>query len=60
MMKLINFFLACCLMSFTTFSQVNVTKAIDFAVIGTRGETHNLFNYLNEGNYVILSMTLLG
>lgn len=38
----------------SAYSQTNLTTAIDFTVTDVDGNTHNLFDYLNDGKYVVL------
>ena len=38
----------------SAYSQTNLTTAIDFTVTDVDGNTHHLFDYLNDGKYVVL------
>ena len=37
-----------------TQAQTNLTTAVDFTVTDVHGNTHNLFNYLDDGKHVIV------
>ncbi|MCF8372546.1 MAG: hypothetical protein K9H64_13030 [Bacteroidales bacterium] len=40
--------------SFSVFAQTSLTTAVDFTVTDTDSIEHNLFDYLNDGKYVVL------
>ena len=42
------------LMFVSTYSQVSITEAVDFTVTDTDGNVHNLFDYLDDGKYVLI------
>lgn len=42
------------LFAVSLFGQTSLTTAIDFTVTDTEGEQHHLFDYLNDGKYVVL------
>jgi cytochrome oxidase Cu insertion factor (SCO1/SenC/PrrC family) len=42
------------LMAFVLNAQTSLTTAIDFTVTDTQGNQHHLFDYLNDGKYVVL------
>ena len=39
--------------------QTNLTNAIDFTVTDLDGITHNLFDYLNDGKFVVLDFVFV-
>ncbi len=41
-------------------AQVNVDNAIDFTLTDVHGTTHHLFDYLDNGKYVVINLTLMG
>jgi len=41
-------------------AQVNVDKAVDFTLTDVHGTTHHLFDYLDNGKYVVINLTLMG
>jgi len=41
-------------------AQVNVDNAIDFTLTDVHGMTHHLFDYLDNGKYVVINLTLMG
>ena len=44
----------------TGFSQTNLTEAVDFTITDTEGNTHTLFQYLDEGKIVLLDFFTTG
>ena len=42
------------LLSFNSIAQTNLTTAVDFTVTDINGQSHNLFNYLDEGKHVVV------
>lgn len=43
----------------STAAQVNITTAVDFTVTDIKGQSHNLFGYLNAKKWVVIDFTLL-
>ncbi len=48
------------ILSFVSVAQVNVDEAVDFSLTDVDGITHNLFDYLSDGKYVVINLTLMG
>lgn len=46
--------------AFLVNAQVNVDKAVDFTLTDVSGKTHHLFDYLDQGKYVVINLTLMG
>ena len=53
-MKKIFFLVLGVALSFASFAQTDLTTAVDFTVTDTDSVQHNLFDYLNDGKYVVL------
>ena len=53
-MKKLYTTLILCLAMLSVNGQTSLTTAVDFTVTDVHGDTHNLFNYLNEGKHVIV------
>lgn len=54
MKKLLLMLFLSCLTSTMSFAQITLNEAIDFTVKDIDGNTHNLFEYLEAGNYVLI------
>jgi cytochrome oxidase Cu insertion factor (SCO1/SenC/PrrC family) len=53
-MKKIFFAMFGIIFSFSVYAQTGLTTAIDFTVTDTDSIEHNLFDYLDDGKYVVL------
>ncbi len=47
-------------LAFLVTAQVNVDEAVDFTLTDVSGTTHHLFEYLEQGKYVVINLTLMG
>ena len=53
-MKKITFFLSVLALTFSLSAQTSLTTAVDFTVTDINGNSHTLFDYLDDGKYVCL------
>lgn len=51
-MKKITFFLSALALTFSLSAQTSLTTAVDFTVTDINGDSHTLFDYLDDGKYV--------
>ncbi len=51
-MKKVTLFLSALAMSFMLQAQTPLTQAVDFTVTDLNGQSHTLFDYLDDGKYV--------
>ena len=47
------------LFAFSVYGQTNLTTAVDFTITDLDGVTHNLFDYLDDGKFVVLDFVFV-
>lgn len=57
MRKLVLFSMALLCFASLSFSQTPLEEAVDFTATDIHGTSHTLFDYLNDGKYVLLEFT---